>query len=231
MAVITISRQYGSGGDEIAELICRATGYRLFDKDIMAKAAFDAGLSSQEGIDFCEDNYKMKNLFDRLFAPAKPVAQVRVWKEGTDGVRTVERLALDEEHALACTRKAVETAYQVGNIVIVGRGGQMILAGRPGVLHVRVIAQLEDRLLNVRNLPQLTQHAYSDSVEARRAAQNSLEKHDAASADYLRRFYGVDWSDLNLYHMVINTSKVTHELAAQFILAAAEKLQLSVAHS
>ena len=51
MAVITISRQYGSGGDEIASRVCELLGYRYFDKRMMAQVASEAGLSSKEVID------------------------------------------------------------------------------------------------------------------------------------------------------------------------------------
>jgi CMP/dCMP kinase len=221
MAVITISRQYGSGGDEIAQEISRNTGFRLFDKHVLAQAAIEAGLTEQEAYDFCEDNYRTKNVFDRLFGVVRPVASVRVWKEDTSGVRTAEELALDEEQALACIRRAVETAYQMGNIVIVGRGGQVILKDYPDVLHVRVTAPLEERFLRVRRSAVMSEQFFSDSVEARRAAQNLLEKNDVASANYLRRFYGVDWADPQLYALIINTGKVGIEQAAAAIIVAA----------
>jgi hypothetical protein len=92
MAVITISRQYGSGGDETAQEICRNTGFRLFDKYVLAQAAVEAGLTEQEAIDFCEDNYRMKNFFDRLFGVVRPVASVRIWKEDPSGVRLAEEV-------------------------------------------------------------------------------------------------------------------------------------------
>jgi cytidylate kinase len=127
---------------------------------------------------------------------------------------------MDEAHALACVRKAVETAYQTGNFVIVGRGGQMILKDRPGVLHVRIQSGLEERLLRVRSTPEFTRRKFNDSVEERRAAQHLIETHDLASAAYLKRFYGVDWTDLSLYHIVINTGKMSLERASQLIVQA-----------
>jgi cytidylate kinase len=221
MSVITISRQYGSGGDEIAALVCQSTGYKLFDKQVLARAAYDAGLSEVEMVDYCEDNYKVKSLFERLFGGTQPVAQVRVWKESVYGLRTVEEILLDEEHALQCVQKAVQTAYELGDYVIVGRGGQVILKDHPEVLHVRLVAPLEERLLRVRQSPAITGQTYSDSVEARRAAQKMIEENDAASADYLKRFYGVDWGDPFLYHLVLNTSKLKPPQAAEAIVALA----------
>jgi cytidylate kinase len=224
MAVITVSRQFGSGGDEIVEKVCKTTGYYLFDKQLLAKAAFEAGLSDQEIVDYSEDNYRVKNFLDRLFGRSRPVAQVRVWKEGRDGVRTMEEMNLSEENALSLVRNAIETSYKMGNIVIVGRGGQMILKDHPDVLHVRIEAPLEERLLRVRSNPAFASRSFSDSFEARQAAQNLIEVNDIASADYLKRFYGVDWSDPMLYHMVINTCKLSIEQSARLIIDAAQRL-------
>jgi CMP/dCMP kinase len=225
MAVVTISRQYGSGGSEIADQICKTTGYRLFDKHILTMAAFEAGLADQEIVDYCEDNYKVKNFFDRLFGSSRHITQVRIWKEDRQGVRIKDELLLGEDHALFLERKAIETAYKIGNMVIVGRGGQVILGAYPDVLHVRVLAPLEERLLRVRGYPDMAGRAFSDSVEARRAAQDLIIMSDARSEEYMKRFYGVDWSDPQLYHMIINTSKVSLELAASVIIEAAQRLE------
>ena len=67
MAVITISRQYGSGGDEIAAQVCERLGYHFFDKNLMAQVANDVGLSVQEVVDFPEDDHKVRGFLDRLF--------------------------------------------------------------------------------------------------------------------------------------------------------------------
>ena len=57
-----------------------------------------------------------------------------------------------------------------------------------------------------------------DTIETRRVAQDLIEQRDAASADYLKHFYGIDWSDPLHYHLVINSSKLSPDLAAQVIV-------------
>ena len=59
MAVVTISRQFGSGGDEIADRVCKLLGYHYFDKALMRRIATEASLSPTEIVDFSEDNYKI----------------------------------------------------------------------------------------------------------------------------------------------------------------------------
>jgi cytidylate kinase len=224
MAVITISRQFGSGGDEIAEMICKETGYQLFDKLILAKAAQDAGLSEQEIIDYSEDEYQVKNFIERLFGRSQKVAKVRTWKEDLEGMRQVELLELDEQHALRLVQQAIVAAYQMGNMVIVGRGGQVILKDKPGVLHVRIEAPLEERMQRVRSGLKEAKRTFSTLVEERRAAQDTIATRDMASADYLKRIYKVDWSDLLLYDLVINTCRMNSKLATRLIIEAAENI-------
>jgi len=218
MAVITISRQFGSGGDEIADHICQSLGYRHFDKRLIAKAAADAGFSEQQDLDFSEENHKVKNFIDRLFTRSRPVAHVRVWKESTDGVRVTEEMQLSEEHALALVQKAIEVAYQNGNVVILGRGGQILLKDRPDVLHVRIEAPMEDRIQRVKNQLKLEKSMALDTIDTRRVAQDMIEQRDAASADYLKCFYSIDWSDPLHYHLVINTGKLSPVVAAQNVV-------------
>ncbi|MCE1255482.1 MAG: cytidylate kinase-like family protein, partial [Anaerolineae bacterium] len=76
MTVITVSRQFGSGGDEIVNNVCQKTGYHQFGKFQISQAAFEAGLSSPESIDYSEDNYKVKNFIERLFKRPARVTQV-----------------------------------------------------------------------------------------------------------------------------------------------------------
>ena len=218
MAVITISRQYGSGGDEIADRICQELGYRQFDKRLIAQAAVGAGLSDQEIIDFSEENYKVKNFMDRLFNRSQTVAQVRVWKEDAQGVRSPESIQIDEEYALMLTKRAVEAAHHTGNIVIVGRGGQVILKDYLDVIHIRIEAPLEDRIQRVKNQMKAESNLTADTVEARRKAQDRIGARDLASSDYLQRFYGVDWTDPCLYHLVINTGKIKIKMAVEIII-------------
>jgi len=221
MATITISRQYASYGNNIAEKICESTGYDLFDKQIIAETATEVGLSNDEIIDFSEESYKIKGFFERLFGGSN----LRIWKELEDGVRTSDVIHLSEENALALVKKAIENAYEEGNIVIVGRAGQVILQNKPDVLHVRVETPLEKRIDRVRTQMERTGRSFIGPLEARRAALDLINEHDEVSADYLKRFYDVNWSDPMLYHLVINTSKLKVEQAVKLIIETAQQLE------
>jgi cytidylate kinase len=206
MAVITISRQYGSGGDEIASRLCELLGYRYFDKRMMAEVASEAGLSAKEVIDSQEDRHQALSLFDRLFG--HKVAEAWESKDAVSGARTVEIGEMDSRRFVAVVRSLIQAAYEQGNVVILGRGGQAILCDRPGVLHVRIEAPFDER---VRRVSQ--QQRFTNSE----AARDFVAGRDRAGADYVRTYYNVDWADPTLYHLTINTGQWDNEAAAGII--------------
>jgi cytidylate kinase len=218
MAVITISRQFGSGGDEIADRVCELLGYRHFDKRLITQAAKETGLADQDIIDYSEDSYRVKNFIERLTGRPIPVAKVSVWKEDAHGGRSTEHVVLSDEVALGLVQKAVKTAYEVGNMVIVGRGGQVILKEHSEVLHVRIEGPMEDRIQRVKAQLKREQNAYRADINLRRAAQDLIVTRDFSSEDYIRQYYGIDWADPLLYHMVLNTGKLSNEQTAHIIV-------------
>ena len=222
MAVVTISRQYGSSGDEIATRVCEELGYRAFDKRLMAQVASEAGLSEREIVDFTEANYKVRGFLERLFGRrgARVVAETGAWTEDSSGARSAQVAQLDEEWCVRMVRTTVQAAHKRGNVVIVGRGGQAILQDKPGVLHVRLQAPLGARIVHVR---------YQEAVGLapgfqQRAAEEIVSERDRATAEYLRRFHGIDWADPELYHMVLDTQKWGVEPAVQLIVQAVDCL-------
>ncbi len=230
MAVITISRQYGSGGDEIASRVCELLGYQHFDKRLIARATMEVGLSEQEIVDYSEENHKVRSFLDRLFGRQSVVASTRVWKEDASGARSAEEIRLNEDAALALVQKAVRSAYRAGDLVIVGRAGQVILKDNPGVLHVRVEAPLEDRIQRVKEQIKAARKLYHADIELRRDAQDLIIERDAASIDYLNRFYHVDWDDALLYHIIINTGKLSIDQAAEVIVQLVKQIQPEEVH-
>ena len=104
-------------------------------------------------------------------------------------------------------QKAINTIYQEGEVVIVGRGGQAILKNKPGVLHVRIEAPLKKRVKYVQKKEQLSHIV----------AQELVTERDRAAAAYLKRFYNIDWTDSLFYHLVINTAHWKIGTAANLI--------------
>ena len=215
MPVITISRQYGSGGDAIGKHVCEALGYSYFDKNLMARVATEAGISESDIVDLPEHAYKLRGFFDKLFGRRRSAAEA--WKEAT-GKETLPVEALDEARSVNLIKNTVLEAHKHDNVVIVGRGGQAILREQPGVLHVRIIAPLGARVLRV----QSAENVGLDEATAR------VKHRDEAAAAYLERFFDIDWDNPLLYHLIINTGKWETEDAVQIILNALAHLRMVV---
>jgi cytidylate kinase len=216
MAVITISRQYGSEGDEIAASVCQILGYQSFDKQLMTKVAAEVGLTEGEVVDFTEDQHRVRGFLDRLLGHPTPiVTQTHSWSEDRFGVRAQDVKQIEAADSIPLVQAVIRAAYKHDNVVIVGRGGQAVLRKDPGVLHVRIEAPLETRIQRVQLREGLTYDLARDVVAQR----------DRAAADYLKRFYNVDWADSLLYHLILNTGHWSIESASYLIVNAVNQLQ------
>jgi CMP/dCMP kinase len=184
MAVITISRQMGSLGGEVARLVANRLGYRLIWHELINQAAIQAG------------------------APEMALAVID--ELGLFGINPTVNACYAYIRAV---QKIVEELAKVGNVVIVGRAGQMILAGWESVLHVRLIAPMETRTIRVAQ----EQHISMSAAQAQVLAS------DHTRQSYLKRFYHVEWNDPNLYDLVINTGKIPLADATDLICATLEK--------
>lgn len=215
MTVITVSRQIGSGGREIAAQVCELLGYRYLDKHLIIKTALEAGLSQFEMLEFREESPGGRNFIERLLMPGPPAAAeiaMRAPAGSDQQLLTLEML--DSEKCRALVRSVIHAEYKTGNAVIVGRGGQAVLQGLPGAVHVLVQASMPTRILRIQRL---------EDVGMEQAYHSALE-HDRTTARYLDRVFGVRWDDPLLYHLEFNTSKLSIEQAAQIIAHAARVL-------
>ena len=207
--VITISRQVGSGGDEIALKVSRILGYAYFDKSLLVSVAKSLGLSEENIADLSEDAYRVEGLVDRILRRKRPVAASFV----LEGNVLVGK-ALDEEESLSVIQTVISSLARRGKTVIVGRGGQAILKDKVDVFHVRVVAPTAFRVERIRKSQGLSQEA----------ALKLIEDNDKATAEYLRRFYKIDWEDPLVYDMVLNTSKMDLDIAAEVIASVVRKM-------
>jgi cytidylate kinase len=211
MAVVTISRQFGCGGLEVAAKVCELLGYSFFDKGLMAEVATDVDLSASDLVDFSEDNYNVKSFWERLFGRGPKTAYEH--ETGREDIPAEEMLTtekLDESQCILFIRSTIRAAYQKGGVVILGRGAQAVLRDMPDVLHVRLTAAEGARVRRVESREKLTfSQAYQLMVER-----------DQATDQYLDEFFGVKGDDPMLYHLILNTGKLSTNAAAQIIAAA-----------
>ena len=205
MAVITISRQYGSGGNHIASLLCAHLGYRFFDKHLMAQLGAPEDLKRTLALagsasEVRDEQSALWRFFRNLQASSPLGAQTGLQPNAVIPVDVVER--------------GIRLAYNDDNVVIVGRGGQMVLRGQPDVLHVRVVAPLEQRVDTVAKFDGLPLDA----------ARTRVVNHERAADAYLRNTYHVEPNDPTLYDAVVNSGRVSWEAAAAMVEAAVKHL-------
>lgn len=218
MSIITISRQAASGGDEIALQLCRELNYRLFDKTILSAAAREEGIPEKDVIDFSEDGYQVRGFLDRLFGRMTVLPIGGFMSDDLYALYLAEENKYHEEEHVKLVEKAIHYACTLDNMIILGRGGQVILRDQPGVIHLRIEAPLEQRILRmVAKLEEDEQPSESRKL-IRSTAQDMIEQKDEASRDYLKHFYHVDWANPLQYHLVINTSKVSIPQAVKMIV-------------
>lgn len=218
MAAITISRQYGSGGRKVALKVSELLGWPVFDKRLMIDVASEVGLLPADVIDFTEDDYKVKNFWDRLLGssggsqPTSAASPMQITYNPAMAT-TFTSEEMDEEGAVLLVNRAIMRAYERSNVIIVGRGGQVILQDEPDVLHVRVRAPMNVRM---RRLAEYERIPAQDTLAI-------AQRHDKAAIEYMRTYFEVEWNDPNLYHMAINSGKLSTNAIASLIVASANQ--------
>jgi cytidylate kinase len=228
MAIITISRQFGSGGDAVAIRICEALGYDSFSKEQIAEAAKETTLGKYNVIDYSEDNHEVQTFLDRLFGRTASAVQKIAWAENPTIAERPEHVDAHDTAVLSLTKRAIQASVKAGNMVIVGRGGQVLLRDTPGVLHVRIEAPVEMRIERIKEQLKTKTDASQSEAKLLQAATDIITNRDMASADYIKRYFNVDWNDPLLYHLVLNRGRLNIEQTSQIIIAAVHSLEMQV---
>ena len=112
-----------------------------------------------------------------------------------------------EDRSAEMVNKILLLAYEKGNIVVEGRGGQGLLRDKPGVLQVRVMAPVQQRVVYLMKRDGI-------SVEV---ARQKVKEADAAQADYIKRYFDANISDAALYDLIFNTAKLPLEAVVDVI--------------
>jgi cytidylate kinase len=192
MSVITISREFGSVGDDFGERIAQALGYHCLCKEEIVALLSQYGMVE----------------FDREYE-----TQPGFW-EGFKPLRDQRRSEM-----LAMLNQVVQAVAQHGNVVIQGRSGFAVLADYADVLHVRLQAPLSVRIERVASLQEMTAEQAAAVVKER----------DRVRTTFVEKFYGVPWDAIQAFDVVINTGKISPDLAMTWVVSAVKALALSPA--
>jgi hypothetical protein len=183
--VLTIAREFGSGGGVIGRAISEKLGWKLLDKAFIENIAHAAKVNPQLAQRFDE---RTDSWLQRLAHQG-----AGLWRGAFEGAVVVSQPDFfDAETMAALARNMIEEAYQRGNCVIVGRGAQCVLQGCMDAFHVFVYAPWAEKVTRVRQrLPGKTD------------PEELIRSMDRQRADYIRTYFGCNWMDPHLYHLLI----------------------------
>src|SRR3989442_15925135 len=203
--IITVTRQYGSGGSAVANRAADSLGWTVIENEFGEEVARRAGLPAEE---VAQREERAPGLLERL-ARTLAVSSPELFITAA----SVTQVEADEETIAKVTERVIQEAAAHGRAVLVGRGAQALLAQRPAALHVYVIAPREFRVkLAIERL----------GVDPAKA-EKGLDDTDRQRDQYVKANYGRHRQDPLNYDMVLNTGRLGLEGAVDLIVAEAKR--------
>lgn len=202
MAVVTISRLYGSGGSEVAAIVARDLGWSLLDNAVVDAVAARLGIPASEVAAMEE---RVPSLVQRLAETMALGSQ-----EWLSPLAAAKRPPTDEQ-LVDVTHRIVEEAIARGPLVLVGRGAQSMLASRGDTLHVFCYAPRGALIAR-----SMARDRLDESAAARR-----VDETNAHREQWVKKHWNRAWRDHASYHLSVNTDWLGIKGAAELISFAA----------
>lgn len=192
--VVTISRQAGCGAQAVAEHLARylqqhspphGATWTVFDRNLMNQVLADHNLPGH-----------LEKLLpeDRVSAIEDTLAEIF-------GVRPTAKTLVQQ------TAETMLKFAELGNVILIGRAGNLVTAKMPHVLHVRLVAPLNDRIERI----------IRDDHKTPADARKFCIEEEQARARYVKTYYNADVNDPLAYHLMLNTSLLGCEATARLI--------------
>lgn len=181
--IITISREFGSGGRELGKRLADELGIAYYDREIITEIAKQTGLS-EEYI----KNISEKGSYSYPFQFAKSFA-------------TYSNLQTSQTEILVLQQKIIKEIAQMGNCIIVGRGANVILKDY-NPMNIFVYADMESKINRCRKKAREDEHLTDKEIESKiiQIDKNRKKYHNIIS--------NLEWGDKRNYHLCINTTGV-----------------------
>ncbi len=207
MAVVTITRQFGAGGSEVARLVARALGWTVIDNEFIDEVSRRAGLPAEVVAAHEERAPSLNERLIRALATSSPEMFVPAAADESEEV--------EEEKLERITERVIAEAAAHGRAVLVGHGAQYVLAkSTPAeTLNVWVTAPRAERVRTIAgrlNVPPAK-------------AERTIDEIDAARDRYVHKWHGRARQDPANYHLVVNTGALGYAGAADLIVAAVKQ--------
>ena len=181
--VITIAREYGSGGAAIGQQLANRLGWKLLDRELILELARRAHVQPSEVLEMDEhpSSYVARVL------KAFWLGNVYAWSGPPPDV-------VDADYLAELSAIVIREAANLGQCIIVGRGAQCVLCQREDVFHVFVYGSRQEKLRRL-------QDRYPTHAECEAA----LDEFDRTRAAYIRTYHKCDWADRSLYDLMVSS--------------------------
>ena len=191
--IITIGRQIGAGGREIAQKLADEFGCTLYDKELLSMAARESGFSEE----YFEQNDEQKGFFRSLLAgPGRGFSAGNFYRNEFSG-----------DNLFQFQSDAIRKAADEGSCVFVGRCADYVLRERDDVVNIFVTANIDDRIRRVQER--------RECIDDR--ARRIIEKGESQRATYYNYYTGKRWGDSASYDLCVNSSLLGIDATVEFI--------------
>lgn len=203
MAVITIARQFGAGGKTLGRKVADKLGYSLVDEDLIEQVATKAHVSADWVKSLERDAGGNLHRWSTMLNPLRKgyVERITTKRGYIDGYLYVEIL-----------HDIINRISGEGDVVILGRGGQYILKDEPAAYHFLLVAEEEDRI-------RFMQESYELS---RMYATQLVTRQGKVRANLYKYFDKMDYDSPDLYHLVLNMSRISMDQAIDAMVGIVE---------
>jgi cytidylate kinase len=185
ITIITVEREYGSGGSEIAQLLSERLGWKLWD-NLLTEEIARLARCPKAVVEVREE--RNDPLYYRLFK-----SFLRGSYEGSINAHKLN--LVDSETIVKLTERVVRHAASAGKCIIVGRGSQHFLENNPETLRVFLYAPREAKVRRVMS-----------RGKTESEAQELVDTVDRDRVDFIQRYFHVEWPTRSVYHIMLNTS-------------------------
>ena len=193
-SIITISREFGSGGHSIGEAVAKKLGYRFFDRELVNQVAERSGFSPE----FIEESGEYASAKNSLLFAIATANQYTM-----NGISMLDKLYIEQT-------KIIEEIAQEGSCVIVGRCADYILREYRDCLHVFIHADMKSRAKRI----------VERFGEQERPAEKRLNEKDQRRKRYYKNYTGRTWGQAQNYDLCLNSGVLGSERCVELIAAA-----------
>jgi hypothetical protein len=224
MTVITLTGHLGSMGT-IAVRVARDLDYALADRELLTEAAASLGWSEDDVAAFDERTAGLGGRLSRALRtfieragmtsvdPMMSPDMLESVLGRTYGEAAVPTMRPDDRQYIETLRSLITDLAERGSVVLVGRGAQALLAERPDAMHIRVACDQDERIRRI---------AERDGMSAADAAARVRDS-DTQREAWHQKYFGIDYRSPYLYHLVVNSGKLSDALASELIVSLARQ--------